>query len=109
MGGVYPVEDKRRGWGGWGWGGDRQRNQQVNAHAFVKTTLLRRVRIFSGGVWGLPREGVGANKFGMSLETREIKLFGRDIPGFCWDILFPGGARKVCEKQGCVFNFRPLP
>ena len=34
--------------------------------------------------WGrdLPREGVGAKKFGMSLETREIKLFGRDIPGF---------------------------
>ena len=24
---------------------------------------------------GLPCEGVGANKFGMSLETREIKLF----------------------------------
>ena len=33
---------------------------------------------------GLPREGVGAKKFGMSLETREIKLFGgisREIPG----------------------------
>ena len=29
---------------------------------------------------GLPREGVGAKKFGMSLESREIKLFGRDIP-----------------------------
>ena len=34
--------------------------------------------------WGgdLQREGVGAKKLGMSLETREIKLFGRDIPGF---------------------------
>ena len=35
---------------------------------------------------GLPHEGVGAKKFGMSLETREIKLFWRDILG---------GARKV--------------
>ena len=32
---------------------------------------------------GLPREGGGGKKFGMSLETREIKLFWRDIPGFC--------------------------
>ena len=31
---------------------------------------------------GLPREGEGAKKFGMSLETGEIKLFCRDIPGF---------------------------
>ena len=33
---------------------------------------------------GLPREWVGAKKFGMSLETREIKLFGgmsRDFAG----------------------------
>ena len=36
---------------------------------------------------GLPREGVGAKKFGMSLEVREIKLFWRDIPGFCREIL----------------------
>ena len=35
---------------------------------------------------GLPREGVGAEKFGMSLETRETTLFWRDIPGFCRDI-----------------------
>ena len=35
---------------------------------------------------GLPHEGVGAKKFGMSLETREIKLFWQDILGFCWDI-----------------------
>ena len=48
---------------------------------------------------GLPREGVGAKKLSMSLETREIKLFGQDVPGFCWDIPavpgYPGGARKV--------------
>ena len=30
---------------------------------------------------GLPREGVGAKKFGMPLETREIKLFWQDNPG----------------------------
>ena len=35
---------------------------------------------------GLPREGVGAKKFGMSLETQGIKLCWRDIPGFCRDI-----------------------
>ena len=40
--------------------------------------------IFGWG--GLPRERVGAKKFDTSLETREIKLFGRDIPGFCRDI-----------------------
>ena len=41
---------------------------------------------------GLPREGVGAEKFGMSLEARETKHFWRDIPGFCRDI------PKVPEK-----------
>ena len=45
---------------------------------------------------GLPREGVGAKKFGMSLETREIKLFGRDILGFYWDI--PAMPEKFDEK-----------
>ena len=54
---------------------------------------------------GLPCEGVGAKKFGMSLETREIKLFGRDIPGFCRDI--PGVPEKF-EKKMFVFNSRPL-
>ena len=28
----------------------------------------------------------GTKKFGMCLETRETKLFGRDIVGFCLDI-----------------------
>ena len=51
---------------------------------------------------GLPREGVGAKKFGMSLETGEIKLFGRDIPGFCWDI--PAVPEKF-KKKKFVFNF----
>ena len=46
---------------------------------------------------GLPREGVGAKKFGMSLETKETKLFGQDIPGFRWDI--PGVPDKFGEKK----------
>ena len=54
---------------------------------------------------GLPREWVGAKKFGMSLETREIKLFWRDIPGFCRDI--PAVPEKF-EKNKFVSNFRPL-
>ena len=47
-------------------------------------------------------KGWGAKKFGMSLETREIKLFWRDDPGFCWDI--PAVPEKF-EKQKFVFNF----
>ena len=54
---------------------------------------------------GLPREGVGAEKFSMSLETKKIKLFGRDIPGFCRDI--PQAPEKF-EKKKFVFNFRSL-
>ena len=54
---------------------------------------------------GLPLEGVGAKKFGMSLEIRETKLFGWDIPGFCWDI--PGAPEKFEEKK-FVFSFGPL-
>ena len=46
---------------------------------------------------GLPRERVGAKKFDTSLETREIKLFGRDIPGFCRDI--PGAPEKFEKKK----------
>ena len=42
---------------------------------------------------GLRREGVGARKFGKSLETREIKLFGAGYPGILPG--YPGGARKV--------------
>ena len=42
VGGVFLVKTKERGrgWeGGGGWVRDRQRYRQVNAHAFVKTTL----------------------------------------------------------------------
>ena len=61
------------------------------------------VRIFSSGVGVLPRERVGAKKFDTSLETREIKLFGRDIPGFCRDI--PGAPEKFEKKKvwGSIF------
>ena len=54
---------------------------------------------------GLPREGVGAKKFGMSLEAQGIKLFWRDIPGFCRDI--PEAPEKF-EKKLFGFNFWPL-
>ena len=54
---------------------------------------------------GLPREWVGAKKFGMSLETQGIKLFWRDIPGFCRDI--PEAPKKF-EKKMFGFNSRPL-
>ena len=54
---------------------------------------------------GLPHEGVGAKKFGMPLETREIKLFWQDIPGFCRDI--PEAPEKF-EKKMFGFNFWPL-
>ena len=55
---------------------------------------------------GLPPERVGAKKFGMCLEPREINLFGRDIPGFCPE--YPGSARKVWEKNVWVqFSWGP--
>ena len=41
----------------------------------------------------------------MSLETQGIKLFGRDIPGFCRD--FPEAPEKF-EKKMFGFNFRSL-
>ena len=49
--------------------------------------------------------GVGAKKFDMSLKAREIKLFWRDIPGFCRDI--PEVPEKF-EKKKFAFNSRPL-
>ena len=42
---------------------------------------------------GLPRERVGAEKFGMSFETQGNQTFRRDIPGF-WPG-YPRGALKV--------------
>ena len=50
-------------------------------------------------------DGWGAKKFGMSLETREIKLFGRDIPGFCWDIL--AVPEKFKKKKSLCSIFGP--
>ena len=55
--------------------------------------------------WGLPRQRVGAKKFGMSLETREIKLFCRDIPGFCRDI--PAVPGKFEKKKLCAQFLAP--
>ena len=52
---------------------------------------------------GFPHEEVGAKKFGMSLETQEIKLFWRDIPGFCWDI--PVVPEKFEKKRFVQFSF----
>ena len=54
---------------------------------------------------GLPREGMGAKKFGMSLETQGIKLFWRDVPGCCRDI--PEAPEKFGKKM-FGFNFWPL-
>ena len=47
----------------------------------------------------------------MSLETREIKPFGRDIPGFRWDIpAMPrnGDAKSLREKKKISVQFWPL-
>ena len=49
---------------------------------------------------GLPGEGVGAKKFGVSLEARETKFFWRDMPGE-----FAGISRKhpkSLRKNICV-------
>ena len=56
------------------------------------------------GVVGVFHMRGGAQKFGMSLKTREIKLFWRDIPGFCWDI--PAVPEKL-EKNVCVQFLTP--
>ena len=53
---------------------------------------------------GLPHEGVGAKKFGMSLETREIKFFGLDIPGFCRNI---SAVPEKFEKKKLCSIFGP--
>ena len=50
-------------------------------------------------------KGWGPKKFGMSLETQGIKLFWRDIPGFCRDI--PEAPEKF-EKKMFGFNSRHL-
>ena len=42
----------------------------------------------------------------MFLEAREIKLFGRDIPGFCWDI--PAAPEKFEKKKFGVQFLDPI-
>ena len=55
---------------------------------------------------GLPREGVGGPKSSVCpSKPGKLKLFWRDIPGFCRDI--PGAAEKF-EKKKFVLNSRPL-
>ena len=66
---------------------------------------LLRVQIFSGGVGVFHVKGWGPKKFGMSLETREIKLFWAGYPGLLPG--YPGSIRKF-EKKKFVFNFWPL-
>ena len=83
-------------------GGER-RDTHRNTQERPKPKLLSPDIFWWGG--GLPREGVGAKKFGMSLETQGIKLFWRDIPGFCRDIL---EAPEKFEKKKFGFNSRPL-
>ena len=47
------------------------------SHARKKSTNRNfGVRTFSGGGRGLPPKGVGAKRFGMPLETREVNFFG---------------------------------
>ena len=49
---------------------------------------------------GLPREEVGANKFGMSFESQGNETFWRDIPGFCQDIPgAPGKFEKIIRES----------
>ena len=58
------------------------------------------VRISLGGAGVFHVKGVGAKKFGMSLETREIKLFfggiSRDFGGISRDF---GGISQGCPKS----------
>ena len=42
---LWKMKEKGKGCGegGGGWGSDRQRNRQVNAYTFVKTTLQQTI------------------------------------------------------------------
>ena len=48
---------------------------------------------------GLPRQGVGAKKFGMSFETQGNRTFWRDIPKFAG--IFRGCQKKLWRKSLC--------
>ena len=80
------------------------RKTPATSHKTEQKPKLLSVDIFRWGS-GLPQEGAGAKKFGMSLETTEIKLFWPDIPGFCWDI---PAVPETFEKNIFVFNFWAL-
>ena len=49
---------------------------------------------------GLPRQAVGAKRFGMSFKTQKTKLFVGISRDFCWDI--PGVPEKAEKKEVCV-------
>ena len=67
---------------------------------------------FGSGCLGesLPRDWVGAKKFGTSLEAHgEIKHFWRDIPAFCWDIpavpkMFENEKKTLCSILAPTFS-----
>ena len=89
-----------------------QSNEILVLHLFLSFVFFRKKnepkpKVLGPDVcrWGggLPREGVGAKKFGMSLETREVKLFWRDIPDFA----VPAVPEKL-ERKKLVFNYWPL-
>ena len=63
------------------------------------------VQISSGGLGGLPREGVGAKKFGMSFETHGNQTFGHNMPGSLPGC--PGGCPKSLRKNVCVQFWAP--
>ena len=57
---------------------------------------------------GLPRERVGAKKFDTSLETREIKPFGRPRAGYPGILPgYPGGRPKSLRKRSLGSIFVP--
>ena len=51
-------------------------------------------------------KGVAAKEFDMSLEAQGIKLFWRDIPGFCRDI--PEAHEKFEKKNVWVQFLAPM-
>ena len=82
-------------------------SQVLSEYGFSGTKKEPKPKLLSPDIFwwggGLPRERVGAKKFGTSLETQRIKLFWRDIPGFCRDI--PEAPEKFEKKcLGSIFG-----